>query len=396
MRIKAFTAKTMQEAMQEAKVELGAEAVILHTRHVKKGGFLGFFQTDMVEVMAAVEEQQDPRPRDTNLKAAPAAGSLPAPEEQKKYIPRQFSVNAYQEQQKKNDVSQMPKEEHFVEFQQELEGVKQILEQVIGEDLQNKEKSTSLLDDLLEKDFDPQVAKEIAASIDAEIIKQDLHSDVNIDVLAAYFAKALPAAQGIELDDSKPKIAALIGTTGVGKTTTLAKIAANFVLEKNCRLALITADTYRISAVEQLKTYSDIIGVPLEIVYSPDELKQAIQKHSDKQLILIDTAGRSQHNDQQLAELTDLLAVSDQIEKHLVISSTTKYKDAVDIVQKFSLCSPNRLLFTKVDETNAIGTLISILHKFPIKLSYLTNGQSVPDDIIVASARNLAEWTLRE
>lgn len=396
MKIKAFTAKSMQEAMQEAKLELGAEAVILHTRHVKKGGFLGFFRKDMVEVMAAVEEQQDPKPRNPNSQAALTANRPQMPEEPKKYVSHQRSANAYQAQQRKQVDSQLPKEEQFVEFQQELEGVKQILEQVIGEDLQNKVKSVPLLDHLLEKDFDLQVAKKIVASIDDEAVKNAAQSEGAVDALAAYFSEVLIPAKGIELRDSGPKIVALIGATGVGKTTTLAKIAANFVLEKNCKLALITADTYRISAVEQLKTYSDIIGVPLEIVYSPKELKEAIQKHWDKQLILIDTAGRSQHNEEQLAELVDMLAVSDQIEKHLVISSTTKYKDAVDIVQKFSLCSPDRLLFTKVDETNAIGTLISVLHKFPITLSYLTNGQSVPDDIVVTSARNLAEWTLRE
>jgi flagellar biosynthesis protein FlhF len=205
----------------------------------------------------------------------------------------------------------------------------------------------------------------------------------------------LRPARGIDIGADQTKIVALIGATGVGKTTTIAKIAANFVLDKACSVALITADTYRISAVEQLKTYSDIIGVPLEIVYSPDELRLAIDKHRDKQLILIDTAGRSQHNEFQLEELKCLLAVVPDIEKHLVLSATTKYKDAVDILRKFSLCEPDKVLFTKVDETSTVGAIINLVHQYPITLSYITNGQSVPDDIVVADSKELAKLLLR-
>jgi flagellar biosynthesis protein FlhF len=116
----------------------------------------------------------------------------------------------------------------------------------------------------------------------------------------------------------------------------------------------------------------------------------------DKQLVLIDTAGRSQYNSEQLDELRSLLTASEDIEKHLVLSSTTKYKDAVDIIKQFSQCSPDRVLFTKVDETSGIGTVISVLHEFPMHLSYLTTGQSVPDDIIIADPHKLAELVLKE
>ena len=189
---------------------------------------------------------------------------------------------------------------------------------------------------------------------------------------------------------------ALIGATGVGKTTTLAKIAARFVLEKGVKAALITADTYRISAVEQLKTYSDIIGLPLEIVYTPQELKVALHKHRDKDLLLIDTAGRSQHNEYQMKELQEFLAVDKRIEKHLVMSATTKSRDAADILEKFSVCNPDRVIFTKTDETSSVGLILNLLRDKEIALSYLTNGQSVPDDIIPATPAQLAELLLRE
>ena len=147
--------------------------------------------------------------------------------------------------------------------------------------------------------------------------------------------------------------------------------------------------------MEQLKTYSDIIGLPLEIVYSPPELKTAIEKHRDKQLILIDTAGRSQHNEFQLQELKEFLAVEPAIEKHLVLSATTKYKDAVDILRNFAVCAPDKILFTKTDETSSIGLILNLVYQYPITLSYLTNGQSVPDDIFPAKSDSLAEMLLR-
>ena len=196
-------------------------------------------------------------------------------------------------------------------------------------------------------------------------------------------------ADGLELKARKRKIAALLGPTGVGKTTTLAKIAAQCVLEKGVSTAFITADTYRISAVEQLKTYADIFGLPIAIVYTPDELKEAIQKFRQKQLILIDTAGRSQHNRRQMAELNQ------NIEKYLVLSATTKNEDAKDIVDKFSVCKPDKVIFTKTDETKSLGIILNILRKKAMRLSYLTNGQSVPDDIVPAQAEKLAELFLR-
>ena len=390
MRIKAFTANTVQEAMNQVKDELGKDAVIIHTRRVKKGGFLGFFTKEVVEIMAAIEDIQESVPKKTN-KVTKAENERKQEEisDQQAYVSKQTSINAYKIQnslQNTNVIENLP--EKNVE--------KPILQKVIDDNLQNKINKISLFDILVENDVQPKVAKAIVTGIENEAVKLDKDSPEALDVVADYFSKrvkpAIPVKEGIE----QTKVVALIGATGVGKTTTIAKIAANFVLSKGCSVALITADTYRISAVEQLKTYSDIIGVPLEIVYSAAELRQAIEKHMDKQLVLIDTAGRSQHNSEQLDELESLLTAYDNMEKHLVISSTTKYKDAVDIIQQFSQCAPDRILFTKVDETRSNGTVVSILHEFPLSLSYLTTGQSVPDDIIIADSRKLAELVLRE
>lgn len=248
---------------------------------------------------------------------------------------------------------------------------------------------------LAEHEVDDTIIHDILKGISEKQILENKDAPQVLEALKTYFDHIMNLEKDIIKNPKNPKIIALIGATGVGKTTTLAKLAARFVLEKEMNVALITADTYRISAVEQLKTYSDIIGLTLEIVYSPSDLKAAIGKHRDKDLILIDTAGRSQHNDFQLNELRELLAVDPNIEKHLVLSATTKYKDAVDIIRKFSLCAPDRVLFTKVDETSSIGTVVNLIHEYPIMLSYFTNGQSVPEDIIPASSRGLAELLLR-
>ena len=284
--------------------------------------------------------------------------------------------------------------EKIQKLEAELAQMKTLLTQVMSKDQPQDE--VSLQEALRRQEVDEEILKDMAAKTAAGDMLMDSLDKRAPEVVAGYLENKLNFAEGIKLNKHGVRIVALIGATGVGKTTTLAKIAARFVLEKNIRAALITADTYRISAVEQLKTYSDIIGLPLEIVYSPDELKVAIHKHRDKDLILIDTAGRSQHNEYQMKELQDFLAVDSRIEKHLVMSATTKNRDVADILQKFSVCEPNRVIFTKTDETSSLGMIVNLLADKEISLSFMTNGQSVPDDIVPATADKLAALLLRE
>jgi flagellar biosynthesis protein FlhF len=448
LKIKVFTAETMQEVMVKVKNELGIDAVILHTRRFHKGGILGLGGKDMIEVTAAVEEKKPPvKPQiiapelvvpknvvqkyaDSNLpqnplleeKLANAFFNEPsgAPNEdakkedeekaEKKENPRGIGKKKFKrkkvkkrtetdeadETEKAEEIrtSTAEKDSQIEKLQKELLDMKKMLAEVISSKMQGPD-SISLRRQLEENDVEEIIVDEICSSILDETVLKDKDTPEAAGFLADYFDKAFRAARGIELGEERTKIVALIGATGVGKTTTIAKIAANFVLEHAASVALITADTYRISAVEQLKTYSDIVGVPLEIVYTPEELSAAIEKHLDKKLILIDTAGRSQHNQYQLNELKELLAVNGDIEKHLVISATTKYRDAADILRKFALCEPDRVLFTKVDETSAIGTIINLAYHYPITISYLTNGQSVPDDISTGSSEYLAKLLLR-
>jgi len=463
----------MKEAMEQVKEELGRDAVILHTKKYREGGFMGYNGKEVVEVTAAVEEnapdnslknrakrsipaeseqQAMGRKLDVVSKAAPMpnnilsqyktngtetgvrmaeapitapafqplmpeklqAGPQSAPQagrvlttetieeatqanvakEDEQVTPANAANEAQPIVQPVMIASNPEDAEKIQKLEAELAQMKTLLTQVMSKDQPQDE--VSLQEALRRQEVDEDILKDMAAKTAAGDMLMDSLDKRAPEVVAGYLEDKMNFAEGIKLNKHGVRIVALIGATGVGKTTTLAKIAARFVLEKNIRAALITADTYRISAVEQLKTYSDIIGLPLEIVYTPEELKVAIHKHRDKDLILIDTAGRSQHNDYQMKELQDFLAVDSRIEKHLVMSATTKNRDVADILQKFSVCEPGRVIFTKTDETSSLGLIVNLLADKDISLSFMTNGQSVPDDIIPATADKLAALLLRE
>lgn len=295
---------------------------------------------------------------------------------------------------KRSQEAEAKDQEKIQKLEAELAQMKALLAQVMSKE--QPKNMVSLQEALRMQEVDEGILKDLAIRSGAGETLADHASPEARTTLTSYLEEALQYSEGIQLNRHGVRIVALIGATGVGKTTTLAKIAARFVLERGVSAALITADTYRISAVEQLKTYSDIIGLPLEIVYTPGELSKAIRKYRNKDLILIDTAGRSQHNDFQMKELQEFLGVNSHIEKHLVMSATTKQKDAEEILEKFSVCEPSRLIFTKTDETSSIGIILNLLYEKKLALSYLTNGQSVPDDIIPASADMLAGLLLRD
>ena len=285
--------------------------------------------------------------------------------------------------------------ETIEELQNELAQMKAMLVQVVSKE-KTPEDEMSLQQVLKQQEVESDIIDDVVLQLPAEAILADKDTPLALEGLKKYLADNVQMADGLELKSRKRKIAALLGPTGVGKTTTLAKIAAQCVLEKGISTAFITADTYRISAVEQLKTYADILGLPIAIVYTPDELKEAIQKFRQKQLILIDTAGRSQYNEFQMDELKELLAAHPRMEKHLVVSATTKEEDVGEIMARFSACKPDRIIFTKTDETRTVGMVVNLLAGGSLPLSFLSNGQSVPDDIIPATAERLAELLLRK
>ncbi|MBR4151913.1 MAG: flagellar biosynthesis protein FlhF [Selenomonadaceae bacterium] len=279
-------------------------------------------------------------------------------------------------------------------LEEEIAHMKALLTEILGRE--SNKGGVSLHEALKMQEVDEDILKEMAAQANAGETLADMHTPAAKATLLNYLNEHVKFSDGVKLNRHGVRIVALLGTTGVGKTTTLAKIAAKFVLEQRSSVALITADTYRISAVEQLKTYSDILELPLEIVYNPPELASAIERHRNKELILIDTAGRSQHNEYQMRELEEFLRVNPRIEKHLVISATTKYTDAKQIMNKFAQVNPDRIIFTKIDETGSVGMIVNLLNDNRYSLSYITTGQSVPDDIERANSEVLTNLLLQK
>jgi flagellar biosynthesis protein FlhF len=246
------------------------------------------------------------------------------------------------------------------------------------------ETAKSLLERLEKNEVDRVIINDIKEDIIEQLSleeqqDQSLVSDTIFDILNKYIKDPKPFV----LNKNK-KVVVFIGPTGVGKTTTLAKLAANMVLNDKKKVGLITSDTYRIAAVEQLKTYSEIIGVPLSIIYSPTEIVNAVKNYDDKDIILLDTAGRSHKDQYQLMELKSLLSSNIDFETYLVLSATTKFSDCVEIIKSYSFLDDFKLLFTKLDETSTFGILLNIAYVTKKPIAYITTGQSVPDDIEIA------------
>lgn len=371
MKVKTYRAPTLAEALAEVKQDLGREAVILQTRRLRQGGFLGLMATEVVEVTAAI---------DTNAVHSPKAAK--PPEAKPKAV-------------ESDDAK-------ILALHLELASMRKTLESVLEKQAAapepttfsqaSEKKKSALMEWARVNDIDPVAADALFYGLpNTNFLSSEMLQSKLRERLIEHFQDV----GGIKIRPASCKVVALIGPTGVGKTTTVAKLAANFALREKFSVALITADTYRIAAVEQLKTYADLISIPIDVVYTPQELRAALYRHQDKQLVLIDTAGRSPSNQPQLAELEALMAVDDNIEKHLVLSATTKFTECLDAVQRFQSSKPQKYLFTKIDEACNLGTVFNLMFHAPKTLSYITTGQNVPDDIEPADPNRLTTLMLR-
>jgi flagellar biosynthesis protein FlhF len=206
---------------------------------------------------------------------------------------------------------------------------------------------------------------------------------------------AIIEARGNLKGQQAPRVLTLAGPTGVGKTTTLAKLAATANLLDKERVGLISADTYRIAAIDQLKTFAGILDIPLKVVFSPAELREALAEFKAMDRIFIDTAGRSPNHDERMEELRELVAAHEDVECHLVISATTRPNDMQLICDRFRPVNYSRIIFTKIDETSTLGPVLSLMYSEGLPTSYLTNGQSVPDDIILGDESDLLGLVIR-
>lgn len=389
MIVKKFEAPTENEAIMKARAELGSQAEVLKTRKLESKGFWHLFKKTSYEVTVALEEQAFAK--DINKKRPTMAQVQPALDllADDDILEKQ----AIQSEQRANDISDRLKNQVSHSLTQEEIFSEDTNRDSIRDDNANVKALKLIYNKLLESEVDEKYANALINEIESSLKRE---SDVK-SILAGIYQKIilkLGEPYGIEKKDN-PKVVFFVGPTGVGKTTTIAKIASKLKLSDKKRVAFITADTYRISAVEQLKTYAEIIDIDVKVVYTPDEISQAIRDFMAYDYILVDTAGRSHKNEEQIQELCDFLKEAENVENVdidtiLVLSATTKYRDLLAITSEYDLIKGYYLLFTKLDETSAYGNILNIHLNTGAGLTYFTTGQNVPEDIEKVNVQWLA------
>jgi flagellar biosynthesis protein FlhF len=248
---------------------------------------------------------------------------------------------------------------------------------------------------LIEAEVDESTAREWIEHLRNEGVPRSLDdASLVMGRVAEYLESEISVSGPITTDANKCRVVALVGPTGVGKTTTIAKLAANYRLREKRRVGLITVDTYRVAAVEQLRTYADIIDLPMEVVATPREMREAVARMSHLDLVLMDTAGRSPRDEVKIQELKSMLAEAEPDEVHLVLSSTAGAKSLVSTAERFADVGTTAVLLTKIDEAHSLGHLVSLVRSVPLPVSYLTDGQNVPDDLQVARSGEMASMLL--
>src|SRR3954466_16334697 len=388
MHLRTFSAGTMAEALYQVKSAMGNDAVILHTRTYWRRRWLGLRRYEVVEITAGAGLQtarKDPR-RTLTRQPAPLAPSSPKP-----------SANAPQQ------LLQTPAASNAVilGLSQDLGALKNmVLDLVKQSRAQNNPQVPEELFDhymnLIQNQVANELAEEVIKNIQTTLRPEHKKNPEFIrEKLAEQLERMMPVAGPIvRTKATGPHVVALIGPTGVGKTTTVAKLAANLKLREKHRVGLITLDTFRIAAVDQLKRYADIIGSPLRVVQTGEELLEAVKSMSDCDFLLIDTAGRSPNDTMKLNELRGLLSTVEPDEVHLVLSTTASEACINLAVSRFSEVRVDKIIFTKLDEAAHVGVVLNVVRRVNKSLSYITTGQDVPDDIEVGRGRRLAEIIL--
>ena len=405
---KKYQGKTEAEAMENAKKELGDSIVLMNVKTVKPKGLSKLIKKAYVEITVAKEEEREVTVHKENVAVSLSSFNTK----------QTTSGNA--EKEKK---SQIISEERLLE--EKLDSLHSLLEQQIqrreevkvsdeSEDVKetkdNKNISESTQEDadktkavlsliretIVENEVDPKYADSILDEIEKNL-KANMPMEHILSNVYQRMILRFGKPECIEPAKEGPKVVFFVGTTGVGKTTTIAKIASKFVVEEKKKLALLTADTYRIAASEQLRTYANILEVPFRVIYTPEELGDAIKDFSSYDYILVDTAGHSQNNDKQRDDMADFVKFAQgkaEQEIYLVVSATTKYKDLKSIADKYKKMFDYKMIFTKLDETSEYGNLLNMKIYTGASMSYITCGQNVPEDIETFNAQSTVKKLL--
>ena len=350
MRIRSYTARNATEALAMVRNDMGPSALIIQTRKTKQRGLMGLMGREAVEVVAATD---DPGPR--RVGPEPAARPAGEPRGPSRTLKHLYDTLIAQ-------------------------GVLPLMARSLVEEVLCRYPSSAFADKF--PNFSDRLA---ATAADGEAVK--MVGDAVAKTVR--FEAAHRPAHG-------PKVIAMVGPTGVGKTTTIAKLATISAMHHQLPTGLVTIDTYRIGAVDQLKTYSEMLGVPLAVVHKPEQMTQALENLADRAVVFVDTIGRSPHDGERVAALEPYLKRLPHAETHLMVSASAKYEDAKLTARSFSALSPARLIFSKIDESTSFGSIYNLAAETQLPLSYLTVGQEVPDDIEVTTPARIAQLLVGE
>lgn len=429
MRIKKFIASSIKEATEQMKQELGPEAIILHTRKLPKHGLIKSLSREQVEITAATDDHAElndsfapaipeTRGRRSNgvstieragvysrknaQQSSPSTLSRAmdsAMEEESAIEGLKKMTKSFEQQLPSAQQSALPSSREIsdiVQLKADVDDMKSLL-QHIAQQLQYKhfgELPDALKEayiNLLQQDVEEKYALALANAVMKKLQPEQKNSRAAVEqILTQFIASSIPTEHS-EKRQKKNKVVVLVGPTGVGKTTTIAKLAAIEKLVNGKNVALLSCDTYRIGAIEQLKTFAVIADIPMQVVYKAVDLPAALKKFQRHDTVFIDTVGRSQKAKKELQDLKKIVHVSKADEVHLVISSQTNTATLINIVENFSVVSPTHLIFSKLDEAAIFGPLFNIVQKTELPVSYFTTGQAVPDDICVSDGIKFAK-----
>lgn len=384
MEVKTFRAATLQEALQQVRLTLGPDAAVLTTRNLRQSR-LGLFPKSLVEVEASVDisvasrYQTHHHEATSPSSASPASSISPPTSTHANHSAHSnlFSTNAHDDSRRER-------------FHNEPLGGG-----LRPSDIRPTSSMLGVLAELIEAGVEPNLAKNLMTEASESSGGLYRNDSVQLQALISRRVEASLRISGpLKLVADEQKVVAFVGPTGVGKTTTLAKIAAGFRFDGGCQIGLITMDTFRLGAVDQLLQYAELISAPLEVVSSPEQVTGALQRLRECDLVMLDTAGRSPQDAEQLAVLGEFLQAAEPVATQLVVSAISSRAYVYDTIQKFSALSPTDLLITKLDEAVGFGDWLSVLSASTLPVSYLTAGQHVPQDIRVASPRRLTSLLL--
>ncbi|MCT6923564.1 flagellar biosynthesis protein FlhF [Metasolibacillus sp.] len=388
MKMKKYNAPSIAEAMKLIRADLGDDAVILNSKVVVDKKFFGLVKKKSFEVVAGIDkvEAKSAFPPLQDLQLLKPIVQVPA------------STSVKETEQKVLKKASLEEDSAITnELKKEIADLKSIMQSLHRQSIQSKypDELLHFIDYLKQQELNEELITQISDELFVNI--KDIDS-IDFENFQAATERVLERKLrdveigGVSYDK---KYINVLGPTGVGKTTTIAKMAARAVLEKKKKVGFITTDTYRIAAIEQLKTYAGLLQVPIEIVYSAEDYKAAIEKFAHLDLVFIDTAGRNYKEAKYITDLQQLIKFGDNVQTFLVLSLTSKEQDLDVIIKQFEQIHVEKFIFTKLDETNSIGTMFNLMIKYKKGLAYYTNGQEVPEDIEEPSLEKMFELFFR-